>query len=169
MIRINHQLLKDTSLKAQQSPRRRTNHNFHKHPSARVQRMLNAMEPDTYVRPHKHETPDKLEVFFCLKGSFAVVIFDDSGRITDVEILDPEKGRYGVEIAPRTWHSLVTLAPGSVAYEVKDGPYDAADDKKFAPWSPDEGSPEAAAWLESLTKSIFRFSTESNTGRSATE
>ena len=86
MIRIDSALLEDVSTQAKLSARKRKNHNFHEHPSARIQRMLNAMEPDTYVRPHKHESPDKLEVFFCLKGSFAVVIFNETGEITDLEI-----------------------------------------------------------------------------------
>ena len=150
MIRIDSTLLEDVSTQAKLSARKRKNHNFHEHPSARIQRMLNAMEPDTYVRPHKHESPDKLEVFFCLKGSFAVVIFNETGKITDLEILDPENGKYGVEIAPRTWHNLVAIKPDSVAYEVKDGPYDPSDDKQFASWAPEEGSQEAAQWVAEL-------------------
>lgn len=150
MIRIDSALLEGVSTQAKLSARKRKNHNFHEHPSARIQRMLNAMEPDTYVRPHKHESPDKLEVFFCLKGSFAVVIFNETGEITDLEILDPENGKYGVEIAPRTWHNLVAIKPDSVAYEVKDGPYDPADDKQFASWAPEEGSQEAAQWVAEL-------------------
>lgn len=157
MIRINSTLLEAVSQEASASSRKRKNHNFHPHPSARIQRMLNAMEPGTYVRPHKHESPDKLEVFFCLRGSFAVVVFSETGQITDIEILDPETGHYGVEIAPRTWHSLVSIKPGSVAYEVKDGPYNPADDKQFAAWSPEEGSEEAQPWLAKLVKEMEVF------------
>lgn len=151
MIRINSVLLETISQQAIASDRKRKNHNFHDHPSARIQRMLNAMEPGTYVRPHKHENPDKLEVFFCLKGSFAVVIFDNEGGITDTEILNPLAGSFGVEIAPRIWHSLIALEKGSVAYEVKDGPYDVTNDKVFAEWSPVEESKEASDWVTMIT------------------
>lgn len=154
MIKINKGLLEVVTQKAHSALRRRMNHNFHDHPSARIQRMLNAMEPGTYIRPHKHENPDKLEVFLCLKGSFAVVIFNNEGEITDTEILNPLEGRYGVEIEPRTWHSLIALEEGSVAYEVKDGPYDAANDKMFAEWSPEEESAEAKNWVVSITRRI---------------
>lgn len=153
-VRINAPLLDATSETAKKSHRKRMNFNFHDHPSARIQRMLNAMEPGTYIRPHKHENPDKLEVFFCLRGSFAVVIFNDDGEITDLEILNPLKGNYGVEISPRIWHSLVALEPGSVAYEIKDGPYDAEVDKNFAIWAPPEDSQEAAAWVNRIEDTI---------------
>ncbi|HAQ64508.1 MAG TPA: cupin fold metalloprotein, WbuC family [Bacteroidales bacterium] len=153
-VRIDALLLDTTSAQAKVSQRRRMNFNFHDHPSARIQRMLNAMEPGTYIRPHKHENPDKLEVFFCLRGSFAVVIFDDTGAIIDLEILNPLEGRYGVEIGPGTWHCLVALEAGSVAYEVKDGPYDVAVDKNFALWAPREDTPEAGYWVNNLIKII---------------
>lgn len=159
MIRIDSSLLDAVVEKAKSATRQRMNFNFHDHPSARVQRMLNAMEPGTYIRPHKHENPDKLEVFLCLKGSFAVIVFDSEGHLTDIEILDPGKGRYGVEIAPGTWHSLIALRPGSVAYEVKDGPYDPADDKQFAMWAPNENTPEALEWVSRLTATIVALRT----------
>ena len=37
-----------------------------------------------------------------------------------------------------------------MCYEVKPGPYSAANDKDFAPWAPREGEPGVAAYLESL-------------------
>lgn len=165
-VRINAPLLDSISDSAKESHRQRMNFNFHDHPSARIQRMLNAMEPGTYIRPHKHENPDKLEVFVCLRGSFAVIIFDDEGNITDLEILNPLEGRFGVEIGPRIWHSLVAIETGSVAYEIKDGPYDAAVDKNFALWAPPEETPEAAAWVNRTEKIIREreMRTESSSG-----
>ncbi len=138
MIKINETFISKTSDQAKLSPRRRKNYNFHKEMSATLQRMLNAMEPDTYIQPHKHENPDKTEVFFSLRGRFVVVEFDDEGRITEHTVLDPKSGSYGAEIAPGTWHSIIPLDAGTVAYEVKDGPYDPNDDKHFASWAPAE-------------------------------
>lgn len=152
MIAINNELLFALSDEAASSKRKRKNYNFHKEPQARIQRMLNAMEPGTYVRPHKHEDPDKLEVFFCIKGRIAVIEWTEQGEIIRIEILDPLLGNYGVEVPARTWHSLVSLEAGSVAWEVKDGPYDPADDKHFAPWAPAEGDPDAEVWLNDLIR-----------------
>ncbi len=154
MIAINNELLFALSDEAASSKRKRKNYNFHKEPQARIQRMLNAMEPGTYVRPHKHEDPDKLEVFFCIKGRIAVIEWTEQGEIIRIEILDPLLGNYGVEVPARTWHSLVSLEAGSVAWEVKDGPYDPVDDKHFAPWAPAEGDPDAEVWLNDLIRKV---------------
>lgn len=115
------------------------NYNFHPQPDDRLQRMLNAMEPGTYVQPHKHEDPDKVEAFFCLRGRLLVVEYSPDGNIIDHTVLDNRTGNFGCEIPARTWHSIISLEAGSVAYEVKDGPYDPAVDKNFAPWAPKEG------------------------------
>ena len=113
------------------------------------------MEPDTYVRPHKHVNPDKREVFFILKGKAAVIEFDEKGNITDHEILDPLQGSYAAEIAPGVFHTIVSLETGTVAYEVKDGPYNPEDDKHFAAWAPEEGSAESDPYLKNLLSEII--------------
>ncbi|PKP04107.1 MAG: cupin fold metalloprotein, WbuC family [Bacteroidetes bacterium HGW-Bacteroidetes-9] len=154
MIRINDDLLNELSAKARSSPRLRMNHNFHKGPKDRLQRMLNAMEPGTYIRPHKHENPDKREAFLALRGTLCVIEFNDLGEITDHTILSANRRNYGAEIAERSWHSVISLESGSVAYEVKDGPYNPLDDKDFAPWSPVEGSEGAESYLQQLIKQL---------------
>ncbi len=150
LVLINKDLLDEVVGKAQKSPRKRMNHNFHNSFSDPINRMLNAMEPGTYCRPHKHENPDKREVFIVLKGKLALVIFDDEGTITRVVKLIPKEGFYGVEIPAKTWHTVVSLEQGSIAYELKDGPYDANDDKHFASWAPEEGTVEAEAYLNEV-------------------
>ena len=49
---INEQLLDETQAKALQSPRLRMNYNFHEKLDDPINRLLNAMEPGTYLRPH---------------------------------------------------------------------------------------------------------------------
>ena len=154
MIRIDKNLLDSVSAGAKAVPRRRKNYNFHKEYSDTLQRLLNAMEPMSYVQPHKHEDPDKREVFFALRGRMLVVEFDPAGNITDHIILDPLKGVYGTEIPKRTFHTIVSLESDTVAYEVKDGPYSAMDDKNFASWAPKEGSTGTRQYLEELLKKL---------------
>lgn len=139
MIKINTDFIERISEKAKTSARRRMNFNFHPFPDDTLQRLLNAMEPDTYIQPHKHENPDKVEVFFCLRGRLLVVEFNDDGTIADYIVLDSQSGNYGCEIPARTYHSIISLESGSVAYEVKHGPYNPIDDKNFAAWAPKEG------------------------------
>ena len=50
------------------SPRRRANHNIHPLLEGPVQRFFNAMQPGTYVRPHRHSTPPRWELFVVLRG-----------------------------------------------------------------------------------------------------
>lgn len=154
MIKINLSQIQQLSDDAQLSPRRRKNYNFHKEDAALLQRMLNAMEPDTYIQPHKHENPDKVEAFFVLRGTILLVEFTDDGKISDYCVLNPLKGNFGGEVAPRTWHTLICLEKGSVAYEVKDGPYDPTIDKQFAPWAPAEGEMGGDLYNQSILKQL---------------
>jgi cupin fold WbuC family metalloprotein len=150
MITIDRKLVFSVTEDAGNSPRLRSNLNFHADFADPVNRMLNALEPGTYVRPHKHESPDKCEVFIILSGKALAVEFDGDGTIVEHSVLDHGAGSYGVEIAPRTWHTILSLAPGTVLYEVKPGPYAPLTDKDFAPWAPAEGSAEAAPYLAAI-------------------
>ncbi|HPE42955.1 MAG TPA: WbuC family cupin fold metalloprotein [Bacteroidales bacterium] len=154
MIKIDENLIEKVSAIARSSIRKRTNLNFHDKSEALMQRMLNAMEPGTYIQPHKHENPDKSEAFFCLRGKILVVEFEEDGQVRDHILLDASKGNYGCEINPRTYHCIVSMETGSVAYELKDGPYDPTIDKHFAPWAPAEGDPDAADYLKNLLKKL---------------
>ncbi|MGQ1787688.1 WbuC family cupin fold metalloprotein [Saccharicrinis sp. GN24d3] len=145
---INAEHLETLTEQAQNSERKRKNYNFHDRDGDLVQRMLNAFEPNTYVRPHRHVNPDKREVFLILTGRLLVIFFNDEGEITDHAILDRETGQYGVEISSSEWHSTTGLEEGTVVYEIKDGPYYQSEDKNFAPWSPPEGSTEAHTYLK---------------------
>ncbi|MCF8302700.1 MAG: WbuC family cupin fold metalloprotein [Bacteroidales bacterium] len=137
-----------------QSSRKRRTYNFHKEASDTLHRMLNAMQPGTYVAPHKHETPDKREAFIIITGKIAVVEYDQQGNITDHIILDRERGNYGVEVQPGIWHSLIPLESNTVIYEVKDGPYDPETDKKFSPWAPAEGDPNDYDFSREVLKKL---------------
>ncbi len=103
---ISQKSLAELSQKAANLPRKRLNLNFHDDLADPINRMLNAFEPGTYIQPHKHEYPDKREVFIALRGSLVVVIFADTGIPVDFILLDPEKGNYAVEVPPGVWHSV---------------------------------------------------------------
>jgi cupin fold WbuC family metalloprotein len=139
MKKIDSAMLQEMMEKSRQSGRKRVNLNFHYGGTDPIQRMLNAMQPGTYLQPHKHENPDKREIFIALTGKFVVISFDHTGNITDHMILDPAAKNPAAEIEARVYHTIICLEPDSVIYEVKDGPYDVADDKRFAAWAPQEG------------------------------
>ena len=56
-------------------------------------------------------------------------------------------GVRAVELAGAQWHTVLALAPDSVLFEVKPGPYRALEDKDFPAWAAPEGTPEAASLL----------------------
>ncbi len=154
MVIINDQLVQTVIDKAAVSPRKRMNHNFHPQLDDPLQRMLNCLEPGTYIQPHKHENPDKCEAFILLKGKVLVVEFDNDGNVTSHTILKAGTGVYGAEIAPCIYHCIIPLEPGSVVYEVKNGPYSPLDDKNFAAWAPKEGAEGCQAYLDNLVKKL---------------
>jgi cupin fold WbuC family metalloprotein len=145
---ITQQLLDDLLAKAAADPRKRVQFNFHEHEDP-VQRMLNAITPGSYVTPHKHENPDKVELIAPLVGKAAMFQYDDAGQITEMHIMSPDDAVRGVDIPPRTYHNFVALTP-CVVLEIIQGPYRAETHKKFAPFAPLEGSPECAAYLARL-------------------
>jgi len=152
---IDSPRLDAVSAAASDSPRRRAIVRYHDHEEP-VQRMLNAMEPDTYVRPHRHTTPPKTEAFLALRGAAAVLRFDDAGDIAEAVIIRAGGPTFGAEIPPGTWHTVVSLEPGTVLYEVLQGPYAAASHKDFAPWAPGEADPTAPEFLAALRDEVPR-------------
>lgn len=150
MTRIDSAGLAELSATARGRDRLRANRNLHDDLAEPVQRMLNAFEPGTYVRPHRHADPPTWELFLALEGTAACLTFDDAGTVTERCGIGPGGPVRGLEIPAGAWHTLVALAPGTVLFELKEGPYRPLGDKDFAAWAPAEGTVEAAAledWL----------------------
>ena len=134
---------------AELSPRRRANYNVHEHYDDVVQRLFIAMMPDSYVRPHRHTQAHKWEFFMVLEGSIDILFFDDDGCLTKRVTLQAGGECCGLQIPPLTWHATVCDAP-VIFMEVKQGPYDANEDKGFADWAPQEGRREVTQFLGKL-------------------
>lgn len=150
---ITEPLLNQVSAQAEESPRLRMNYNFHDSLQAPVQRMLNALEPGTYFPPHRHINPDREEMYIVLRGRLITFLFDEDGQITERVELSPADGKYGIEIPPGVWHSIVVVEKGTVIYETKQGPYIPLSKDNVAPWAPDVSDREAVAdYLEQLLK-----------------
>ena len=128
---------------ADDDPRRRVHELLHQAHDDPVQRMVMAMQPGTYVRPHRHPDPAKWELLLVLRGAAAVLHFDDQGRVTHRVEAGAHRGAKGLETPPGVWHALVCLAPDTVLFECKEGPFVATAESDFAPWSPAEGDDAA--------------------------
>lgn len=49
--------------------------------------------------------------------------YNDDGSLIESVVLCQEDGRYGVDIPKNVWHNLESLAPSSVIFECKEGPF----------------------------------------------
>ena len=83
-----------------------------------------------------------------------LVIFDDTGAVTQVVRIGRNGGALGADIPHGTWHTVVALEPDSVFLEAKAGPYRPLSEAERAPWAPAEGAPEAPAYFEALQQRI---------------
>ena len=127
------------------APRRRVHFNLHADPAEPINRLVIALEPDAYIRPHRHT--DRFELFVLIAGRCALLTFDGDGGVTRrVEMGDG--GPRIAEFPPGVWHSLVALEAGTVVLEVKPGPYVPTAGPDFAAWAPPEGDDRAAACRE---------------------
>jgi cupin fold WbuC family metalloprotein len=138
--------------RARQSPRLRTNHNFHTSIEDNPHRFLNVMIRGTYIAPHRHRDPPKPESFIVLEGELAFFTFDDAGQVTGTHVLGRDV--CGVDIQPGVWHTIAVLSEHVICFEVKPGPYSVANDKDFAPWAPREGDVAAGAYLDMLVSRV---------------
>ena len=118
---IDDSLLDKVSSEAKESPRLRMNYNFHQSLDDKCHRFLNAVEPGTMVPIHRHPTKD--ESFVVLRGKVKVSTYNDEGSVIESIVLCQEAGRYGVDIPKNVWHNFESLAPNSVIFEVKEGPF----------------------------------------------
>lgn len=131
---MTEELLDNVTAQAKENDRLRMNYNFHETMDAPVHRMLNALEPGTYLPPHRHS--DKEETYLVLRGRLMAFFYDEEGNVTEKICLNPLEGRYGLEIPPRTWHSIIALESGTVIFEIKKGPYQPLSPEDMATWAP---------------------------------
>jgi cupin fold WbuC family metalloprotein len=153
---ISRELVDRAVAYSRHSPRRRVIQPLHRSADEPVHRMLNAVQPDSYVRPHRHLDPPKTEAWIVLRGAVVFFAFDDDGHVRECLRLEAAGDPVGVDLAPGIYHTFAALEPDTVIYEVKTGPYSEATDKTFAPWAPEEGMPAAATYLEGLLSEYRR-------------
>ncbi|HIE4391740.1 TPA: WbuC family cupin fold metalloprotein [Serratia liquefaciens] len=115
--------------------RLRAHRTLHDELSEPVQRLAIAMEPGTYIRPHRH--PQTWELLTPLRGRFVVLQFNEKGVLTQRTLLGEETKV--LEMPAFTWHAVLSVDPGGVVFEVKQGPYQALSEEDCMHWAPPEG------------------------------
>ena len=149
---ITNELLDSVILEAKKSPRKRKNYNFHPRDESRCNRLLNALEPGTYIRPHRHLDPEKEELMLLMRGKMGMIFFDDAGNVIETALLAVGSDIFGIDIPSGAYHSLVCLEPGTLFLEAKAGPYRPFLPQEMAPWSPAEQDAEAAGYCTGLER-----------------
>ena len=148
--------LVDAAVRASRdSERRRMVLPFHRTIDDPLRRMFNALQPDSYVRPHRHAPPSDREAWLVVRGALALVLFDDAGFCRRSIRLGAASSAFGVDFLGDTYHGVVVLEPDTVIYEVKLGPY-APNEKDLAPWAPGEASSAAPGYLERLRRTVLQ-------------
>jgi cupin fold WbuC family metalloprotein len=144
---ISKSLLASLAQEAIATPRKRKNYNFHATDQDACHRLLNALEPETYIVPHRHLHSSKAESLIILRGKLGLLIFDTNGKISQHCVVQAGGDVLGADIPPATYHSVVALSPGTVFFEAKAGPYVPLANNERAAWAPAENSEKAVDYL----------------------
>ncbi len=147
---IDRNLLDNLSAEARANPRLRKNYNIHPSDDFCCHRLLNAIEPGSYIRPHRHLDPVKDETFVILRGKLAVFTFDEEGKVVFQTLLAAGGETIAIDIPHGVFHTAVSLDLGTIFFEAKAGPYVPIAEAEKAHWSPVDGSPAVAGYLDAL-------------------
>ena len=124
---IDNKVLDELSAKANASPRLRMNLDLRNSENDGSQRMLNAIEPGSPERIHRHQQTS--ETVVCIRGRVVEEFYDELERIcTDSIVLTPNGPNVAVNIPAGQWHSIRAVESGSVVLAVKDGKYEPLSD-----------------------------------------
>ncbi|NDV20457.1 cupin fold metalloprotein, WbuC family [Pseudodesulfovibrio sp. JC047] len=144
----------DLLARSRDSARKRMLQKLHSSHDALSHRMFNAMQPGTYIMPHRHLDPPKDETVLVMAGSVLFIQFSDAGDIEKTLLLQPGTENFGIDVAPHVYHTYIPLKQDTLIFETKTGPYTQEHDKNVPDWAPREGSPEAEPYLLNMIKSL---------------
>ena len=139
---------------SRKSPRGRIILPLHKSNNDSVHRMLNVIQPYSYIQPHRHSDPPKAETIIVLKGLLAYIDFDEDGRVEEIIELSHESNKIGIDTEPGIFHTFFALEQDTVVFEIKAGPYQKSSDRDFAEWAPKENTENCREYLESLYRLV---------------
>jgi cupin fold WbuC family metalloprotein len=118
-----------------------------------LNKVFNFVLADSYMQPHLHPGEEKIENMYLIEGSFALIIFDNNGRITETVVLEKGEKEF-IAVPAFTWHTYIMLTDEVIIYETMDGIYDQYTWKKLAKWAPEENSKESLNYLKILKEHI---------------
>jgi len=150
LFNLSEEQIKTGLTASRKSSRKRMILPIHRKQDAEVQRLINFLQPGTYIRPHLHPLPHATESIVVLRGVIRFFTLDDDGSILSDQLLTSVQIPSVIDIEPLVWHTFIVLEPDTIIFECKRGPYSAETDKEFAEWAPREGDAEAERYMEKL-------------------
>ena len=124
---ITQAILDQLTEQAKASLRLRMNYDLRNSEDDGSQRMLNAIEPGSPERIHRHQHTS--ETVVCIRGRVVEEFYDELERIcTDSIVLTPKGPNVAVNIPAGQWHSIRAVESGSVVLAVKDGKWEPLSD-----------------------------------------
>ena len=135
---------------AQNSERRRVCKILHKKGDY-FNEVFNFVLSDSYMHPHLHPGNEKIEKMYLVEGSFALIIFDNEGKIIESIIFEKGKKEF-IAVPAFTWHTYIMLTDKVVIYETMEGSYEPSTWKTLASWAPEESSHLSFSYIKSLRK-----------------
>ncbi len=123
--------------KAAGNLRKRARLCLHQDPEDSLHEMLVVFPKGAYARPHKHIR--KSESLHVIKGTFKVVIFDETGKIVEViNMGDYSRGdSFYYRLSESCFHTVIPTSDFTVYHETTNGPFQ-REDTVFAAWAPAE-------------------------------
>jgi cupin fold WbuC family metalloprotein len=136
------------------TPKRRVRINAHPDGDDGLHEMIIAIEPGSYIRPHKH--PGKSEAFHIIEGQVDIVVFSEEGSIDRIVSLGAKGGSHPFYYRMSTphFHTLIIHSDLLVVHEITNGPF-VPSGTVFATFAPEEGdAANAAAFQADLVKRV---------------
>jgi cupin fold WbuC family metalloprotein len=118
-----------------------------------INKVFNFILSDSYMQPHLHPGSEKIEKMYLIKGSFALIIFDDKGNVKETVVLSKGEKEF-VSVPAYAWHTYVMLTNEVIVYETMDGVYEPSSWKEMASWAPKENAVGASNYLETLKNNL---------------
>lgn len=157
---FTNEYLNNLSNLALESPRKRKHSNIHTSYQEKCQRFFNAIEPDSYIRPHRHASDPRDELLIAIRGLMVLVTFNENGDLNNFLYFGSQNHTgamsCGVEVPADVWHTVIALETGCILLEVKEGPFDPDRPKDLAPWAPEEKSIESFSYLKKIIEKISK-------------
>jgi cupin fold WbuC family metalloprotein len=139
------------------TPKRRARINAHPGRDDDLHEMIIAIEPGSYIRPHKH--PGKSEAFHIIEGAVDIVVFTETGDIDQIVSLAAKGGEapFYYRMSKPHFHTLIIRSELLVVHEITNGPF-RPEGTVFATFAPEEGDVTAAtAFQASLVDRVSAF------------